>query len=24
MLLRGEFIQSMMVAPLWKYFTIKD
>lgn len=24
MLLRGEFIQSMMVAPLWKYFTIID
>ena len=24
MLQRGEFIQSMMVAPLWKYFTIKD
>ena len=24
MLLRGEFIQALMVAPLWKYFSIKD
>ena len=24
MLLRGEFIQALMVAPLWKYFFLKD
>jgi len=23
MLLRGDFIQALMVAPLWKYFTLQ-